>query len=72
MVNAWTELAYIQYFQSKEKAQSVMKSQLDEELRYYDEEDEPQHEIGENGAFVDDGEYDDREKYRWDITEMDI
>jgi hypothetical protein len=71
MVNAWTELVYIQYFQSKEKAQSVMKSQVDEELRYYEEE-EVQSEIGENGAFVDDGEYDDREKYRWNITEFEV
>ena len=71
-VNAWTELVYIQYFQSQEKAQSVMKSQLDEELQYYDEEDDIQYEVGENGAFFDDGEYNDREKYRWDITEIEV
>lgn len=72
LVNAWTELTYIQYFQTKEKAQSVMKSQVDEELQYYDEEDKPQYEIGENGAYIDDGDYDDREKCRWDITEIEV
>ena len=71
MVNAWTELVYIQYFTTLEKAQSVMRSQVDEELKYY-KEDEVRSGVGKHGAYLDDDEYDDREKYRWEITEMDI
>lgn len=72
MVNAWTELTYIQYFTTLEKAQSVMKSQVDEELQDYEEDETVRYGISKRSAYLDDGEFDDREKYSWKITEMDI
>lgn len=70
-VNAWTELLYIQSFPTKEKAQAVMKSQVEAEMEGY-EADEADYEINDTDAYWDDGEYEDRVKYSWNITEMDV
>lgn len=70
-VNAWTELLYIQSFSTKEKAQAVMKSQVEAEMENY-EPDEAHYEINDTDAYWDDGEYEDRVKYSWNITEMDV
>ena len=51
MVNAWCELLYIQAFTSKEKAQEVMKSQVDAQSEWY-EPDEVKFEIDEKGTPV--------------------
>ena len=69
-VNAWTELLYIQSFPTKEKAQDVMKAQVEDEIKWWDEE-YTDYEIHENDAYCDDGEYDDRVKYSWNITEIE-
>lgn len=71
MVNAWTELVYIQAFTTKEKAQEVMKSQVEEESRWYDP-DEVKYRIYDTGAYWDDKEYSDRVKYSWNIGEMEV
>lgn len=68
-VNAWTELIYIQQFSTKEEAQSVMKSQVEEDIKWLDE---PDYGIFENEAYCDDGEYIDRVKCAWNITEMEV
>ena len=70
-VNAWTELIYIQNFSTKEKAQAVMKNQVEAEMKYYGA-DEAHYEINDTDAYWDDGEYEDRVKYSWDITEIDV
>lgn len=70
-VNAWCELLYIQAFTSKEKAQEVMKSQVESQNEWY-EPDEVKFEIEDTEAYWDDGEYDDRVKYSWNITEMEV
>lgn len=71
MVNAWCELLYIQAFTSKEKAQEVMKSQVEAQSEWL-EPDEVKFEIDDTEAYWDDEEYDDRVKYSWNITEMEV
>ena len=70
-VNAWTELLYIQSFTTKEKAQAVMRSQVEKENEYY-EPDEVDYAIEDTEAHWDDGEYEDRVKYQWNITEIEV